>query len=1319
MLRSLAMPFRLCLAVLAVGAALLPPVLACARPPASEADVPDSLRKAEEKFKAGDLLEAAALYQRAAETNADLRGASFERLVGIYLRLGRLDRALHYALRSLELLQQDARRRGETPDVKVRRRALDLQIGELYLALGHYRSAETHLRRVLADVPGLDPLPAPQVLETLTSLARCAEKRGDSAEAGRLWARIEERADGELGRAGEFLGPRQRIEYVWKLADSYRFQGKPAKAIARLASLPALHDKLGDPAGKRDTLRRLAGHYAALAQPGRAAECLRQALALHETAPDRGDRLLRGDLAGELAEALATQDRGQEADKWRQQADQDYSAVLKAAGNTGPEVARKVSAFWKLEKLYQRTSQFRRALSLAQAQADQWAGSPLYDPKIRSEQGTLQVLLGAFADARPALREAVAALQVQSPPNLIDLPRAQITLAIVEQAGGDSERAEELARKCLDLYKRYEIADDLIVVEAHNVLGTSAATSGRYALAVERFRDGIRLCEKLGPAADAAQSNLLLNLALLHKSQGDLVEALGGCQQARAVYARTAPPEYDLGFAAFDAALAALHTARGQTAEAYALTTPILKLCRRYEIEGGPLLVTALHCQGMYHLSRREYAAAEDAWSRVLAIQEKEKYTPLLPRTLNGLGFAAEKQGKADRAEALYARARDLQKDNPRDLPAIHFITLWRLADVVDRKGRHAEARGLLEQALALVESARLQTYGDAKQRAAFFAQFAPGFEDLIRSYLRDGEVEAAFDVVTRSRSRTLLDQLQLASVDPRAELQGPDGDRLRRQEQELREKISGLRARAQMIVVDDAESERAKTLLTALDEAQRSYADIWREILNASPLYRNLAAEHQSGDLLATLRGHALGPKTLMLVYHIGRERSHLLLLGGKSVRSEAFPLTVPARVAERLDLPSAPPAEVAHTASRGFLLKPKVPQPPNAPGESGAAEKEEKPSPPVPLNQFLARALVDHYLAELTDPGLESTRGFRLTSRNPGKPLPVQRLELLGHVLLPPAVRARIREHAPDTLVVVPDGPLHKLPLEAILLESGARPHYVLDELPPIVYVPSAAVLALVAARPRPAADAPLSLLTVSNPAYPQEVARNADVAARPVPRGLVGLRGQLPLLPFTAVESKRIRQHFGAGQVTVLEGAKATKRAVTTAVAGKRMIHLAVHGFADDRFGNLFGALALTPPPPGKVAPEDDGFLSLHEIYRLPLQDCELAVLSACVTNVGPQQPLEAGVTLASGFLAAGARRVVASHWSVDDESTATLMEAFFAEVTAAARHGEVVAYAQALQKARRKVRETPKWSAPFFWAPFVLVGAAEERAAGASK
>jgi CHAT domain-containing protein len=118
-----------------------------------------------------------------------------------------------------------------------------------------------------------------------------------------------------------------------------------------------------------------------------------------------------------------------------------------------------------------------------------------------------------------------------------------------------------------------------------------------------------------------------------------------------------------------------------------------------------------------------------------------------------------------------------------------------------------------------------------------------------------------------------------------------------------------------------------------------------------------------------------------------------------------------------------------------------------------------------------------------------------------------------------------------------------------------------------------------------------------------------------------------------------------------------------------------------------------------------------LFLYEVYGLQLRDCELAVLSACVTNVGPQPPLEAGVTLAGGFLGAGARRVVASLWGVEDKATAALMETFFKEALAASKGGGPVPFAQALQRARKEVRKRPKWSAPFFWAPFVLIGPAE--------
>src|SRR5262249_40021398 len=141
---------------------------------------------------------------------------------------------------------------------------------------------------------------------------------------------------------------------------------------------------------------------------------------------------------------------------------------------------------------------------------------------------------------------------------------------------------------------------------------------------------------------------------------------------------------------------------------------------------------------------------------------------------------------------------------------------------------------------------------------------------------------------------------------------------------------------------------------------------------------------------------------------------------------------------------------------------------------------------------------------------------------------------------------------------------------------------------------------------------------------------------------------------------------------------------------------------------RFGNLFGALALTPP--AKATAGEDGFLTLHEIYRLPLSACDLAVLSACSTHVGPQLPLESGVTLSSALLAAGARRVGASPWSVDDKSTAALRGAFFA---GAMKSGELSSPVRSLWQARQQVRKQPGWESPFYWAPFVLLGPPDEK------
>ncbi len=556
-----------------------------------------------------------------------------------------------------------------------------------------------------------------------------------------------------------------------------------------------------------------------------------------------------------------------------------------------------------------------------------------------------------------------------------------------------------------------------------------------------------------------------------------------------------------------------------------------------------------------------------------------------------------------------------------------------------------------------------------------------------------------------RGRSRALMDQFQLTGVDPRRGLPEPQGTKIRQREEAARRRISAIQARAALVPLQKADSEEGRALQRELDEAMSEHASAWREVLNANPLYRGLAAADPGRAALATLRAGTLTPKSGLLVYWIGRERSYLFLVGGADRPTEVFPLMLPRAMANALTAFPEPEESTGLERFRDMVVRPLSDKPPpERAGEVVAADDL------VPLTLDRARLLVDRYREQITEPTFQAGRALRLTPRSAPRPQAASGAEVVGRILLPAEARRRLRTWAPDHLFVVPDGPLHRLPLEAVVLEGGQEPRFVLDELPPLVYAPSLSMLAILVGRQHDYTG-PARLLTVGDVYYPQQGlppgTRRADT--RPGNPALI-LRGVFPSLPASGQESARVASLFEPTLVTPLTWKGATEKAVREALPGKRYVHLAAHGFVDQRFGNLYGALAFSPPASGTFETDDDGLLMLNEIYTLPLRDCELAVLSACVTNLGPQQPQEAGVTLAGAFLAGGAGRVVASHWSIVDVSTAELVTTLFTEVTAARQRGDAVSYARALQSARRHVRSRPGWSSPLYWAPFVLLGPA---------
>ena len=107
-----------------------------------------------------------------------------------------------------------------------------------------------------------------------------------------------------------------------------------------------------------------------------------------------------------------------------------------------------------------------------------------------------------------------------------------------------------------------------------------------------------------------------------------------------------------------------------------------------------------------------------------------------------------------------------------------------------------------------------------------------------------------------------------------------------------------------------------------------------------------------------------------------------------------------------------------------------------------------------------------------------------------------------------------------------------------------------------------------------------------------------------------------------------------------------------------------------------------------------------LSKYSIYL----GSPLVVLSACETGLGKEKRGEGVMGLTRAFMYAGAPTVGVSLWSVADKSTADLMTDFYRRLLAS---GDVSSSA-ALREAQLSLIAGKKYSAPFYWAPFVLVG-----------
>lgn len=302
---------------------------------------------------------------------------------------------------------------------------------------------------------------------------------------------------------------------------------------------------------------------------------------------------------------------------------------------------------------------------------------------------------------------------------------------------------------------------------------------------------------------------------------------------------------------------------------------------------------------------------------------------------------------------------------------------------------------------------------------------------------------------------------------------------------------------------------------------------------------------------------------------------------------------------------------------------------------------------------------------------------------------------------------VRALLPEEV-EHLIIVPDGALHFLPFETVIHPAAAKDvsraeeRYLLEDFA-ISYVPSATALAHLRAQPEEGAPADRAdLLMFANPVPPSSFERSGPRPAELArTRELYEDEGlEIPPLPYSVDEARAVRRMAGPGS-EVFVGAEASEERLKARPLNRfRMIHFATHGLVSQRWPAR-SALLLAQDE----RETEDGLLQAREIYRMRLSS-DLVILSACRTARGRILSGEGVQGLAQSFLYAGARSVLASLWSVEDDQTAAFMERFY-EGLSAGRSKE-----EALRQAKLAMLRRAPTAPPRYWAPFILIGSSSE-------
>jgi CHAT domain-containing protein len=293
---------------------------------------------------------------------------------------------------------------------------------------------------------------------------------------------------------------------------------------------------------------------------------------------------------------------------------------------------------------------------------------------------------------------------------------------------------------------------------------------------------------------------------------------------------------------------------------------------------------------------------------------------------------------------------------------------------------------------------------------------------------------------------------------------------------------------------------------------------------------------------------------------------------------------------------------------------------------------------------------------------------------------------------------------------LLIVPDSVLQYIPFPALFVDRGEK-NVDPARYGEVVDIPSASALGILRKAREKSAPPTRVAAVLADPVFDQNDPRvprtpnsGESTAAEQPLNLLIALRDtqgsrHIPRLPGSRDEARAIQQSLGRKKVFVALDFDASRSFVLRGgLQNYRFVHLAVHGIIDDVHPEMSGLILALVDRKGR---RQDGYLRLGDIDKLQLS-ADLVVLSACNSALGRDLESEGIIGLPRGFLHAGARGVIAGLWKVDDEATAEFMKYLYVRLQAGEKSSA------ALRGAQIEMSRSARWSAPFYWAGFVLQG-----------